>query len=250
MTRAFLIESIRMLAIVAVCSTSVVPRLWAEPIPVTSGRFTVGHDNPTYFEFYGPDGFVLRGIFLHTISSPQDTCRLGCRPGTAVSMSAVAGGERWLSPMPSESLLPQFTLGWSTGAIIDGTEVVPVGGLAVDSPWMTGTFRFDAPTVVVESLEEHNPGNRIVPFVFSGQVRGFARDDLDGRIPLFDLALVGQGTAVLQFEGYDFANGTWEEVVAEYTFAPVPEPTTLMLLGSGVIGIAGREWRRRRRRHS
>jgi hypothetical protein len=44
MIRAFLIRSIRVLAVATLCSTGIVPRLWAEPIPVLSGRFLTGWD--------------------------------------------------------------------------------------------------------------------------------------------------------------------------------------------------------------
>jgi hypothetical protein len=219
-------RSLRVLGMAALCSVSSVPSLRAEPIVVTSGWIVVGFDNPAAFQFFGNE-LVLSGIFVETLSSPQQTCSPGCVRGTAVNMSAVAGGE---------SASTRFPLGFSTGTIINGTEFFRPFGLGAESPRLAGTLRFDAPVVVLP--------NFTAPFVFNGRVTGFAADDLDARVPLFDVELVGQGTARLQFE--DFVNGVSLEPVATYTFAATPEPATLALFGTGFVGLLSRAWRHKR----
>jgi hypothetical protein len=82
------------------------------------------------------------------------------------------------------------------------------------------------------------------PFVFNGRVTGFARDDLDGRTPLFDLTVVGQGTVGLGFD--DFSNRLYSVVDERFTFGATPEPAPLMLLGTGLFGWIARTWTRRR----
>jgi hypothetical protein len=126
MIGALLTRSRRMLGLAALCSVTSVPRLWADPVTVTSGRFVVPWDDPTNFQFAGTDGLFLGGVFSLMASSPHRTCFQGCAPGTFVDMSAVAGGE---------SPFMRFTLGTSTGAVINGTEFVtpsqPATGLTV-----------------------------------------------------------------------------------------------------------------------
>jgi hypothetical protein len=151
-------------------------------------------------------------------------------------MSTVAGGESAETP---------FTLGLSTGAIINGTEFVRPFGLPPDAPRLLGTLRFDAPVVAVDGLTAP-----AVPFVFNGLVSGFAHNDVEARAPLFQVALTGQGTARLGFEDFD-NNGDLSGSFVTYTFAAAPaatpEPTTLVLFGTAVAGLVQRARRKRPR---
>ena len=228
MSWKLLTRSLRVLTIAILCWVSSVASLWADSIVVTSGQFRTDVNEATFFQFFGADGFVLGGIFPLLPTTPRLVCPTlaGCAPGTTVNMSTVAGGESTETP---------FTLGLTTGAIINGTEFVRPFGTAGDTPRLAGTLRFDAPTIAV--------ADRFAPFVFNGVVSGFAHSDVDARAPLFQVALTGQGTARLSFEDFD-NNADLSGSFVTYTFAAAPaatpEPTTLVLFGTAVAGLVQR----------
>jgi PEP-CTERM motif len=235
MSRVLLSRSLRVFATAALCWVGSVASLRADPIVVTSGQFRTDVNEATFFQFFGADGFVLGGIFPLVATTPRLVCSTftGCAPGTIVNMSTVAGGESAETP---------FTLGLLTGAIINGTEFVRPFGTAGDTPRLAGTLRFDAPTIAV--------ADRFAPFVFNGVVSGFAHDDVEARVPLFQVALTGQGTARLSFEDFD-NNADLSGSFVTYTFAAAPaatpEPTTLVLFGTAVAGLVQRARRKRPR---
>jgi hypothetical protein len=238
MSRALLTRSISFLALATFLFANSAS---AEPITVTSGLFAIPDDGPSFFRFFGADGFVLRAGFVPVPVSTQITCDVtlrGCAPGTVINLSAVAGGTSPLFNSP-------FTLGNSFDSNVNGTPFFtfpsPQGRLA-------GTFRFDAPSVVLSSVPEGattGPGFS-APFVFEGQVRGFAAGDVNLRAPLFDVELVGQGTLSLGFD--TVFNGSFSTVEERFTFSATPEPTTIVLFGTGLVGVVARTRTGKKRR--
>src|SRR3954467_14634129 len=73
MFRALLTQSTTVLTLVALFSSAFVPNLHAEPINITSGLFVISDDDPNFFRFFGPDGFVLRGGFVPVPVSAKTT---------------------------------------------------------------------------------------------------------------------------------------------------------------------------------
>jgi PEP-CTERM motif-containing protein len=238
MTAGVLTSTLRVVALTIVCSASAVPRLWADPVTVTSGAFNLEFSDGIFWGFHGTDGFALLqnlacacDRFIQVPINPQLVVARST-PGTAVNLSAVAGGES-----PST----RFPLGAATG-IVNGTEYSSPVALA-------GTFRFDAPTIVLPPPQPSRFGNGLelrldVPFAFNGQVTGFAATDLDATMPLFHVDLVGQGTAnfIASFDEGKF----FGPPDVEFTFAATPEPATVGLLGFGLVGLVGRARRRMR----
>jgi hypothetical protein len=198
----------------------------ADTIAVTSGALTIAWDDPSSFVLFGPDGFALSGLFIRIPSSPQDTCFAGCTPGQVINLSSVAGGDSGL------------TLGQSFTANVNGVEFA-----RPDQPetWLglTGRFQFESSDVVAPPLS--GTFDRIfltAPFVFQGQVAGFARDDSDASTPLFQVDLSGRGTVRLGLSPIE--DGTYRFPEAAYTFeaaAPVPEPAAILLVGTGLARV-------------
>jgi hypothetical protein len=57
--------------------------------------------------------------------------------------------------------------------------------------------------------------------------------------------LTGSGTATLQFD-WSVSNNSWGFSGAKYEFSPVPEPTSLVLVGIGLAGMGVRRLRQRK----
>jgi hypothetical protein len=114
---------------------------------------------------------------------------------------------------------------------------------------LTGSLRFDVSPVVLPSTNNFVTA----PFVFNGHATGFAIQDVGARVPLFDVDLVGQGTASVEFDHFIFGRG--DDVIGRfdefgYFFAAAPaatpEPATLALFGTGLVGLIARARTKRR----
>jgi hypothetical protein len=81
------------------------------------------------------------------------------------------------------------------------------------------------------------------PFELLSLESSFFIDYEDGSVATFPL--VGRGTATLALTPNRFGAPLWEFDRLEYEFAPVPEPATLWLIGSGMLVLAARRHRRR-----
>jgi hypothetical protein len=198
----------------------------ADPIVITRGGLSfqwtsVGIEGPFFgFDFAEPP-YNLNGYFGPYMSLPSNSV-VSCWPcsnGDRVSFSAtfpLRFGHVWIASEPD------------TG----------------EGYFPTGRFSFTSPDAQVFTEPERGRGRVMAPFDFSGWLRIYS-DETQTDI-VFESSLKGRGTAVATFDD-EFPFQTehyWDS--SRYVFAEVPEPATLVLVGSGLMSAGALRGRSRR----
>ena len=191
----------------------------ADPVRITNGVLSVDSGDPLHFVFEA-EGFRATGFDFFSDENPGSRC-LPCAPGELVSMDASFG--------------PDLGQGFFGG---DG------GGDSGEPVFWEGFLQFDT-GVSAGGLEGITLST---PFTFVGELAAFADASRLGT-PLFRESLIGSGRLffLAVADEDDQPGGLVTESMA-YVFeptAPIPEPTTMLLVGAGLAGVARRATRRR-----
>ena len=193
----------------------------AETILITSGllEWAAGRGPGADVTLAG-DGLTFTGRTGFGVFNPPDQCRVPeCTLGSSVDLRAYFIG-----------------LDLSGTATFEGRTFTGFGSLA-------GTAGGSAEWTGSLSIPTTFSGGLLTaPFMFTGEF-AFEEDPTAPR----RIGLLGSGTARLMFTPYPGEPGAFSLSSLRYEFdsAPVPEPTSMLLIGTGLAGLAAVRRRRR-----
>jgi len=205
--------------VLAVCCLTAV-EVNADSFVITSGTIVQqgASDNRASYNFAGPGISVTApGFFVESFAF--------CNP--------CVGGT-------TNNLHVNFNQGGGT-VVLNGVTFAGVG--------FNGSMNATMPSFVLPPGSPSTPDVTLtLPFTFTGNLIGCTGSPLSCNDQLFNASLSGEGFALVHFRLFSPTGNSY--VVRDITFnfqpAPVPEPATLFLLGTGVAAVASRLRKRRR----
>lgn len=205
---------LRIVVIVVMVAHVSAGRAWSDPVRVIAGSLSIDTGDPPSFRLFTADGRTYEGEGFATHWDPS--CVYRCAAGSTIGLSMAPAGPD----------------GYGFLGRDDGVSGYPVIRLDLSAPAVT----LDPDTGLPRTKTFQ------VPFTFAGQLTAFPTPALSGEA-LFDVTLTGRGTASLNMFVED---GLYSFEWLDYDFeagAPVPEPVSILLVGTGGALL----WRRCRK---
>src|SRR5215470_16999459 len=203
----------------------ITPSVQADPLVITGGQFFVDSLAASpHYEIHG-ENFSISGS--------------GGTPGNIPVCSPCVSG----TPVNVSGIFAGTSLG-SGNATFDGTTFTNIGFL--------GQFTFTVQPFVLPVTEDNLIGAKIevdVPFVFTGNIRGCSPSNVNCTTEVFSMTeLVGEGIAkpMFIFTGNQNGQSFYTFTGIRYDLRPIPEPVTITLLASGLLGLGVRLKTRRK----
>jgi hypothetical protein len=133
-----------------------------------------------------------------------------------------------------------------------GSGPATINGASYPTLYYLGTVEFATSGIIGPPLD---PATSIItitsPFTMSGNLTGYLIDPQiyqgrDPQTPVFSATFIGEGTAIIEL--LKVAPNLYGIYSLRFNFqaAPIPEPATLLLFGSGLAGVAARVLKRRK----
>ena len=192
----------------------ITPSVKADPVQITLGQVFVGiSGNTTSFTLMGSD---------FTVNST------GAAPGANPSCSPCTSG----TPISiSNSIGTNLGMGSAT-----------INGTAFNNIFFVGTFNFVVQDIVLPVLPDGLIGVQIEPpDTFTGTIRGCLDAACTTEVfSVTELAGAGFAKAAFTFIGNQNGVSLFTPTSLRYDLREIPEPMTMMLLASGLVGLGVR----------